>query len=112
MKEMLECTQCDRKWQRDKVRGRKPVVCFECAALNEEQAAEQPGKVFVSAVEKVESTNCTFPPVSPWMCPTCEQTLSVHVGIEHVPIHPCRLKRNQMIALVQTTRKRIKEVAV
>lgn len=110
MKETLECTQCDKKWERKKARGRKPVVCPDCADFNQEQASEQKQQTVVTAQENYEPTNYTFPPVSYWMCPNCDQTISVHVGLNHVPIHPCKFKRSQMLAFVQTTRQRLKEV--
>jgi len=110
MKETLECTQCDKKWERKKVRGRKPVVCPDCASFNEEQEAEQKQEVVASIEKSHESVTYTFPPVSYWMCPNCDQTISVHVGLNYVPIHPCKTKRNQMLAFVQTTRQRLKEV--
>ena len=110
MKETLECTQCDKKWERKRARGRKPIVCPECADFNQEQEAEQKKNTTTAVQESHESVSYTFPPVSYWMCPNCDQTISVHVGLNHVPIHPCKIKRNQMLAFVQTTRQRLKEV--
>jgi len=112
MKETLECTQCDKKWERKKARGRKPVVCPDCSDFNQEQASEQKQHTVVTVQEDHEPIHYTFPPVSYWMCPNCDQTISVHVGLNHVPIHPCKLKRNQMLAFVQTTRQRLKEITV
>lgn len=112
MKETLECTQCDKKWERKKVRGRKPIFCPECFEYNKEQEDEQKKHVVVRVQESNDSTSYTFPPVSYWMCPNCDQTISVHVGLNYVPIHPCRLKRGQMLAFVQTTRQGLKEAAV
>lgn len=112
MKELLECTQCDKKWERVKSRGRKPIVCPDCFKINKQQETEQneqkESKVIVSSVLS-EPVQTRFSPVSYWMCPNCDQTISVHVGIDHIPIHPCPLKRNQMLALEQTTKKRIKQ---
>lgn len=112
MKETLECTQCDKKWERQKARGRKPIVCPECAEVNAQEEASQKTSSYVSSQEDKEQIAYTYPPVSYWMCQNCDQTISVHVGLNHIPIHPCRLKRNQYIAFTQTTRKELKEIAV
>lgn len=110
MKEILECTQCDKKWERKKARGRKPVICPDCVSFNEEQEAEQRQQPVSFIEQNYESVNYTFPSVSYWMCPNCDQTISVHVGLNYVPLHPCKTKRNQMLALVQTTRQGLKEI--
>lgn len=110
MKEKLDCTQCDKKWERQKTRGRKPIVCPECAEINANEEATQKTSSYVPIEKDTEKTEYTYPPVSYWMCPNCDQTISVHVGLNHVPIHPCKIKRNQMLAFVQTTRQRLKEV--
>lgn len=110
--ERLECTQCDKKWERKKTRGRKPIVCPDCASFNQEQEIEQKQKsVAIVQENNYEPVSYTFPPVSYWMCPNCDQTITVYVGLNYIPIHPCRIKRNQMLAFVQTTRQRLKEVA-
>lgn len=112
MKEILECTQCDKKWERERTRGRKPIVCPQCAQINAEEAKSQENVVSVEKTTKQKEVNYTYSPVSYWMCPNCDQTISVHVGLNYIPMHPCRLKRNQYIPFVQTTRKELKEIAI
>lgn len=108
MKEILQCTQCDIKWERKKTRGRKPVVCPECAKLNAQEQANQ--KYTPTTKENLSPVKYAYPPVSYWVCDVCSQTLSVHIGLNYAPIHNCRLKRNQPVALQQTSRKTLKEI--
>jgi hypothetical protein len=110
MKETLECTQCDAFWKRKRTRGRKPAVCPDCDKLNKEQGSDQVN--VKPAKETLETRDYLFRPISHWRCSTCHQTVSVHVGLNYAPLHRCRLKRNQMIALEQTTREGLKEITV
>lgn len=108
MKETLQCTQCDVKWERKKARGRKPIVCPDCATLNAEEAEGQTYSPVIK--EDLPPVDYVYPSVSYWICHTCERTLSVHVGLNYIPTHNCRLKRNLPVPFQQTNRKTLKEI--
>ena len=117
MKEKLQCTQCDAFWERERARGRKPIVCPECAEINNAEEAEWVStQVSSKSVEVEESqSNKTYkfyiPPVSHWYCDSCDTTLSAHVGIIEIPTHSCKNKRNEVRHLLQKIRKKQKELS-
>jgi len=110
MKETLQCTQCDAKWERTRVRGRKPVVCPECAQINIEEGQGVACHKVVK--EQLVKSDFKYPSVSYWFCPDCNQTLTVHVGLDYIPSHNCRVKRNMPIAMQRTNRKELKEITI
>jgi len=110
MKETLECTQCDIKWERKKTRGRKPIVCPSCAEVNAQEENSAKTKLYKPSIEQESEVECKYPAVSHWICDICEQTVSVHIGLNYPPVHNCRLKRNQVITMQQTTRQKLKEI--
>jgi len=54
MKELLTCTKCERRWRREKTRGRKPVVCPKCVKAATKKAATPEKKTAVQ-VEQVKT---------------------------------------------------------
>jgi len=109
MKETLQCTQCDAKWERTRARGRKPVVCPECAQINEKE--EQSGNSSKKIVkEDFASVDYKYPSISYWFCSHCDQTLTVHVGLNYTPSHNCKVKRNLPIAMEKTSRQELKKI--
>jgi len=100
--EKLQCTQCDAKWERPKLRGRKPLFCPKCAEENELLEAET--VKLPKPKEDKKDVKYVYPPVSKWACPHCKDEFSVHVGLMYAPIHPCRLKRNQYMQYEQVLR--------
>jgi len=108
MREVLQCTQCDVRWERERVRGRKPIVCPECAQINlEEKQREVRPKIIEENSIKID---CKYPSVSYWFCADCNQTLTVHVGLNYAPTHSCKVKRNALTAMQKTSRKELKEI--
>lgn len=106
MMEKLKCTQCDDIWERPKTRGRKPVVCPECA----EFLIEQESKEKAPKAEKPASTPRQYafyiPGPSNWECTECGETLTAFVGVTGVPLHNCKPRRNQISPMVQVIKKR------
>jgi len=109
MKETLQCTQCDAKWERTRARGRKPVVCPKCAQFN---ASEEQSETFSKKTVKEDLVRIDYkyPPVSYWFCSHCGQTLTVHIPIDYAPIHNCKPKRNLPIAMEKTSRQELKKI--
>jgi len=117
MQELLQCTQCDTKWERERTRGRKPLICPSCFEINlKEGQTTFCSKAIKKELIKKElikiEVDFKYPSVSYWFCPDCNQTLIVHVGLNHTPVHVCKAKRNMSIAMQETNRKELKEIAV
>jgi len=112
MRELLQCTQCDAKWEREKTRGRKPLVCPSCFQINLKEGQT----TFCSKVIKKDLTEIEvdfkYPSISYWFCPDCNQTLIVHVGLNYTPVHVCKAKRNMLTVMQETNRKELKEIAI
>lgn len=120
MKETLTCTRCEKKWKRDKVRGRKPYFCLSCAAevaINLEKDAQsfslkkvvvnpQPKKILVSSAKpKTASDDKMFKPPTHWQCPACSVYIGVEVAISEPPAHRCPKRANRVLALEQIPKK-------
>lgn len=56
MKELLTCAQCEKRWRREKTRGRKPTICPKCtkAALKQSAAPKKKTPVQVQEVKPVK----------------------------------------------------------
>jgi ribosomal protein L37AE/L43A len=54
MEETLTCSQCSKKWKRQRTRGRKPVVCPKCVANNTEPPKINQNQNTVSTEPKVQ----------------------------------------------------------
>lgn len=53
MKEQLTCTECNKKWKREKTRGRKPHQCPKCVKA-EQKLQKQKTLVDVTQIKKTE----------------------------------------------------------
>jgi len=53
MKETLTCTQCEKRWRREKTRGRKPHLCPKCTKT---LTKTQPKKKTVVQIVEVKKT--------------------------------------------------------
>lgn len=56
MKETLTCTQCEKRWRRERSRGRKPHLCPKCVKANAKLQPKPKAVVEVSEVSKVKKT--------------------------------------------------------
>jgi hypothetical protein len=113
MKEKLECTRCEQKWERERARGRKPLFCPACAEINAQEEAEYVQKPALKVVEPIESSTKVYkfyiPGPSQWLCDHCDTTLKVSVGITELPMHPCAKRRSMSFPLIQKVRQDAQE---
>jgi ribosomal protein L37AE/L43A len=116
MEETLVCSQCSKKWKRQRSRGRKPVVCPKCIATNTqppepiqkktpvptepkiELPAVLPEKSFLvtiyqSLYPKADRNNDQLknqgPSGSTWKCSHCNYVLKIGVILSDIPTHKC-----------------------
>lgn len=116
MEETLTCSQCSKKWKRQKARGRKPIVCPKCVANNTQAPEPIQKTTTVSAKPKVEEDCSKFdrsflgavyqslypkphkdndqlknqgPKGSVWKCAHCNYTLEIGVVLSDIPTHKC-----------------------
>lgn len=107
MQEKLECSRCEQKWERKKSRGRKPLFCPTCVALQAEEENNQlkiikPLKI---VEESVRVYKFFIPGPSEWVCDHCDETLKVLVGLTDVPMHCCNRRRSLTFPFIQKSRK-------
>jgi hypothetical protein len=120
MKEILLCTRCDKKWKRDKVRGRKPYYCLPCTqevnlTLENTKPAFSVKKIVVNkeqrkvlastAKPKTAKDSTLIPGPSHWQCPTCKVYVGMEVAITAPPVHRCEKKARRILPLEQISKK-------
>jgi|LakMenE01Jun11ns_1017448.scaffolds.fasta_scaffold9909654_5 hypothetical protein len=120
MKETLLCTRCDKKWKRDKVRGRKPHYCLPCAqevALTLENTKpafslkkiivnkEQPKILVSTAKPKTAADKTWIEAPSHWQCSTCLVYIGVEIKINEPPMHRCAKRAMRAYALERINKK-------
>ncbi len=121
MNETLTCTVCDKKWQRVRTRGRKPVVCPACAAQETIDNQE------LMITPKIESTSLdidsdiknvlcsvynTYYPKDvnvknitqsksnvKWVCPKCNYKMTTVIPLVAAPLHKCSKNTSSLIEL-------------
>ena len=116
MEETLTCSQCSKKWKRQKARGRKPIICPKCVANNTqppepiqktttvstkpkvETLAAQPDKSLLVAIyqslypkpnKNDEQLKNQGPSGSVWKCTHCNYVLKIGVVLSDIPTHKC-----------------------
>ncbi len=121
MKETLTCTVCDKKWQRVRTRGRKPVVCPECFAKetadNEELIATPKVETHNTDLDpSIKSVLCnvysTYYPTDvnvkqitqsksnvKWVCPQCNYKMTSLIPLVAAPLHKCSKNTSNLIEL-------------
>ena len=109
MKEKLECTRCEQKWERERTRGRKPLFCPTCTEINAQEETEHAPKSITKAVDPIEVSNRVYAfyvaGPSHWLCDHCDITLKVSVGITEPPMHLCAKRRSMSFPLTQKLSK-------
>lgn len=116
MEETLTCSQCSKKWKRQKARGRKPIICPKCVANNTQPPEPIQKTTTVSTKPKVEE-DCSkvdrsllgavyqslypkphkdsdqlknqSPSGSVWKCNNCNYVLKIGVVLSDIPTHKC-----------------------
>lgn len=106
MQEKLECSRCEQKWERERCRGRKPLFCSACVALQIQENGDQPKVIKPLKIVKESLRVYKFYISGPseWVCDHCDQTLKVSVGITDVPLHCCHKRRSLSYPMIQRIR--------
>lgn len=112
MKEKLECTRCEQKWEREKARGRKPLFCPPCTELNLQEEAEFAEKTPEPIKESTRVYKFYIPGPSLWTCDQCNTTLKVSVGLTELPTHECAKRRGVSSPLTQKIREKAQHLSV
>ena len=121
MNETLICTVCDKKWQRLRARGRKPIVCPTCAsqevADNEEllitPKVETHNTDLTSDVKSILCNvyNAYYPkdinvykiteskPKVKWVCVHCNFEMVSVIPLTAVPLHKCSKNTSSLTEL-------------
>ena len=119
MNETLTCTVCSKEWKRERVRGRKPLLCPKCvkaqdlplpktvpASLpdplvqsdikNDSIASSDftltPGKVYTALHPKPSNYKDLLDQTkngSTWKCSNCGHILKLEIPISDIPTHRC-----------------------
>jgi len=107
MQEELKCSRCEQKWERERCRGRKPLFCPACVALQIQEDVDQPKIIKpLKVVEKSIRVYTFFiPGPSEWVCDHCDETLRVLIGLTDVPMHCCNRRRSLSFPFIQKFRK-------
>lgn len=107
MQEKLECSRCEQKWERERCRGRKPLFCPACVALQIQEDGDQPKVVKPLKVveESLRVYRFYISGPSEWVCDHCDQTLKVSVGVTDVPMHSCHKRRSLSYSMIQKIRQ-------
>ena len=121
MKETLTCTVCDKKWQRVRARGRKPILCPACAA---QEVADNEELVITPKIEthntdldpSVKDVLCNvynsyYPkdinvykmteskPRVKWLCVHCNFQMVSVIPLTDVPLHKCSKNTANLVEL-------------
>jgi len=98
--EILTCNSCSQKWQRPKSRGRKPVVCPECAPTLVKTSSPSPSKVTQPTSDSSSnSSQMKYPAPSSWQCPSCQVSVKLQVSVDYPPTHNCKKRLNKIYSL-------------
>jgi predicted RNA-binding Zn-ribbon protein involved in translation (DUF1610 family) len=119
MNETLTCTVCSKEWKRERVRGRKPLLCPKCARAqdlplpksvptsltaplvqsdikNDSIASSDftltPGKVYTALHPKPSNYKDLLQQTrngSTWKCPNCNHVLKLEIPVSDIPTHRC-----------------------
>ena len=115
MNETLTCTVCSKKWKREKLRGRKPLLCPKCVKAQDLPFPKTSPTVLVQPITKTDSidlSDFTLTPAtiyaalhprpsnykdlieqtkngSTWKCPNCNNLLELEIPISDIPTHRC-----------------------
>lgn len=121
MNETLICTACDKKWQRVRTRGRKPVLCPTCTAQqvshNQEplvsSIVETDNANFVSDIKSIVCNvyNTYYPrdvvvyklteskSKVNWVCHYCGYEMISVIPLTAVPLHRCSKNTSSLVEL-------------
>ena len=118
MKESLVCSSCNKTWKREKVRGRKPILCPNCIPqqiteprkatpvkkTNSIKTKQETDKQSIakSTVSLSKVFNAIYPKNkdsqtlsestkdgSVWRCPSCGHIITLFVSVSDIPTHRC-----------------------
>lgn len=97
--EELICSSCNKKWTREKSRGRKPIVCPDCSVADIKiQNQKQPEQLLENSSGKIYIPPKYKAP-SKWECSSCGEKVTIYIGIDIPPIHNCRKRLKKLIPL-------------
>jgi hypothetical protein len=119
MNETLTCTVCSKKWKREKLRGRKPLLCPKCVKdqniplpeisskplpiplvqsdvkndlITSSDFTLTPGKVYTALHPKPSNYKDLLQQTrngSTWKCPNCNHILILEIPVSDIPTHRC-----------------------
>jgi hypothetical protein len=121
MNETLVCTVCDKKWQRLRARGRKPIVCPLCVIQEESDNRE----LLITPKVETHNTDLTsdvknilcnvysayYPkdinvykiteskPKVKWVCVHCNFEMVSVIPLTAVPLHKCSKNTSSLTEL-------------
>jgi hypothetical protein len=103
MKEKLTCIKCSKNWKRERVRGRKPLLCPNCTVSSEQllKPSEQPStrRMIRVATPKEKKQKELIQGPSKWQCSSCLVSVVTEIGIYDPPVHACKKRLKKIFAL-------------
>lgn len=104
-KETLVCQSCQRSWQREHSRGRKPRFCYNCQVTSDDLI--KPSKIVIKDdtllqpaikhIDTVVKKQVKYKGKNSWICPKCSIEFQTFVGLIDNPMHVCRKSSNKYL---------------
>ena len=104
-KETLVCQACQRSWQREQSRGRKPRFCHNCQVISESLIKPsiiviKDDSIFAPTIKLIDTT---VKPIvkhkgkNSWICIKCNDQFQTFVSLTDDPMHLCKKSSNRYI---------------
>ncbi len=104
-KETLVCQVCQRTWQREHSRGRKPRFCGDCQAVSE--SLLKPSRIVINddslsqptvkGIDTIIKKSVKYKGRNSWICSKCSSELQTFVGLIDDPMHVCKKSSNRYL---------------
>jgi len=100
--ETLICTQCNKKWNRPKSRGKKPKFCSTCKdpqQLSHTIDLEDDIDYEIPLIQEDPPPPTKYKPNTKWICHSCGAFVKTGVGVNLPPTHSCKKRLRKIYPL-------------
>lgn len=85
--ETLTCQSCNKEWNRESTRGRKPKVCPSCIRIEKVVVKGRLETIRMTTSDKPEPK---YKGKNKWKCPSCKLGVTTYVSVSYEPAHQCQ----------------------
>lgn len=104
--ETLTCIKCNKSWNRQKARGKKPQLCPSCKQAqdilpSQPDNSDDEIEYDIPMVEEDPPPPTKYKPNTKWICKSCNAWVKIGVGINEPPTHACKKRLKKVYPLEQ-----------